>query len=164
MMRANNGSHQQSIKRSMVRYGWPVLLVLLILWFPFDWLSTVWPAFGVPFRRVFRTAHDHFIGHTIFFLIVGFLILTYLPRLRRRPLWYLLGLMLAALIQETIQALFRGQVPTYTDTNAFTGDALGGTGALFAWWGILRLRAARKKRPSAQSTTLLGVLPNQEQK
>ncbi len=86
----------------LLRYGWPVALFLGILWFPFDWLSTVWPAFGVPFRYVFRSAQDHFIGHTVFFLIVGVLVLAYVPALRRRPLWYLAGLVLAALAQETI--------------------------------------------------------------
>lgn len=50
---------------------WPILAVLAILWFPFDWLATVWPMFGVPFRAVFRGAHDHFVGHTIFFSSLG---------------------------------------------------------------------------------------------
>lgn len=121
---------------ALLRYGWPVLLILGILWFPFDWLSTVWPAFGVPFRRVFRTAHDHFIGHTLFFLIVGFLILAYLPALRRRPQWYVPSLVVAALVQEAIQALVRGQVPTFTDVNAFKGDALGGLSAFALWFTI----------------------------
>lgn len=112
-----------------LRYGWPALALLAFLWFPFDWLSEAWPAFGVPFRAVFRNAHDHFIGHTVFFLIVGLLILGIVPALRRKPQWYFLGLVLAALVQETIQALFRGALPTFTDVNAFKGDALGGTTA-----------------------------------
>jgi len=120
---------------TVLRYGWPVLALLAILWFPFDWLSTVWPAFGVPFRAVFRNAHDHFVGHTVFFLLVGLLILAYLPALRRRPQWYFPGLALAALVQETIQAIFRGQAPAFTDLNAFKGDALGGTLA-FALWAL----------------------------
>lgn len=128
--------------RLALRYGWPVLALLGLLWFPFDWLSVVWPPFGTLFRMVFRTAHDHFIGHAVFFFIVGFLILALLPKLRRRPYWYLPGLALAALVQEAIQALFRGQVPTFTDTNAFAGDALGGIGALVIWWAIEALGAA----------------------
>jgi hypothetical protein len=51
----------------MLGRGWPILLVLGILWFPFDWLATVWPAYAVPFRAVFRDAHDHFVGHTVSF-------------------------------------------------------------------------------------------------
>src|SRR5690348_10564237 len=62
---------------TLLRVGWPVLAILAVLWFPFDWLAEVWPAFGVPFRHVFRDAHDHFVGHTTFFLIVGALILAY---------------------------------------------------------------------------------------
>jgi len=136
---AGDASQQQRRQGRVLlalRYGWPVLALLGLLWFPFEWLSVVWPPFGGLFRAVFRTAHDHFIGHTVFFFIVGFLVLAYLPRLRRRPHWYVLGLVLAALVQEAIQALFRGQVPTFTDTNAFAGDALGGVGALALWWVI----------------------------
>jgi len=122
----------------VMRYGWPVLVLLAILWFPFDWLSTVWPAFGVPFREVFRNAHDHFIGHTIFFFLVGFLVLAVIPVLRRKPQWYFPGLVLVALVQETIQAFFRGELPTFTDFNAFKGDALGGICA-FALWLLVGL-------------------------
>jgi hypothetical protein len=121
-----------------MRFGWPVLVLLAVLWFPFDWLATVWPAFGVPFREVFRNAHDHFVGHTIFFFLVGFLVLAALPALRRKPQWYFPGLALVALMQETIQALFRGELPTFTDFNAFKGDALGGVCA-FALWLLVGL-------------------------
>ena len=122
----------------VIRFGWPVLALLAILWFPFDWLSTVWPAFGVPFREVFHNAHDHFIGHSIFFFLVGFLVLAVIPALRRKPQWYFPGLVLVALMQETIQALFRGELPTFTDFNAFKGDALGGICA-FALWLLVGL-------------------------
>jgi len=128
--------------RLAFRYAGPVVLLLAILWFPFDWLSTVWPAFGKPFRWVFRDAHDHFIGHMILFLIVGALILWYMPPLRRHPLWYAGGLIFAALVQETIQALFRGQVPTFTDFNAFKGDALGGMLAFALWFIVFLLKLA----------------------
>ena len=121
-----------------LRFGWPVLVLLAVLWFPFDWLSTVWPAFGVPFREVFHNAHDHFIGHAIFFFLVGFLVLAVIPPLRRKPQWYFPGLVVVALMQETIQALFRGELPTFTDFNAFKGDALGGVCA-FALWLLVGL-------------------------
>ena len=122
----------------VIRFGWPVLALLAILWFPFDWLSTVWPAFGVPFREVFRNAHDHFIGHSVFFFLVGFLVLAAIPALCRKPQWYFPGLALVALVQETIQAFFRGELPTFTDFNAFKGDALGGICA-FALWLLVGL-------------------------
>lgn len=133
-----------------LRYGWPALALLAFLWFPFDWLSEVWPAFGVPFRLVFRNAHDHFIGHTIFFLIVGLLILSLAPALRRKPQWYFLGLVAAALVQETIQALFRSQLPTFTDFNAFKGDALGGTTAFALSLVLLLFQRARARAAASR--------------
>lgn len=148
---ASDASREQRMQhrvRRALHYGWPVLGLLALLWFPFDWLSVVWPPFGALFRVVFRTAHDHFIGHTVFFFVVGFLVLALLPRLRRRPDWYLLGLALAALVQEAIQALFRGQAPTFTDTNAFAGDALGGIGALALWWAIGAALYGRSRKRS----------------
>jgi len=138
---------------ALLRVAWPVLALLGILWFPFDWLSEVWPAFGVPFRMVFRNAHDHFFGHTIFFLIVGLLLLAYIPALRR-PYWYFPALVVAALAQETIQALARGATPTYTDTNAPTRDAVGGlsafvlSGAIAAFMTLARLRLPGHKAHS----------------
>src|SRR5260221_3672389 len=133
-----------------LRYGWPVLALLGILWFPFDWLSQVWPAFGAPFRMVFRNAHDHFVGHTVFFLLVGLLVLGYLPPLRSKPQWYFPGLAAAALVQETIQAIFRGQAPTFTDFNAFKGDALGGSSAFALWLAMSLLQRGWRARPSAK--------------
>jgi hypothetical protein len=128
--------------------GWPLLAALAALWFPFDWLATVWPAFGVPFRAVFRNAHDHFIGHTVFFFLVGMLALVALPPLRHRPLWYAVGVAGAALVQETIQALARGELPAYTDGNAFKGDALGGAVAFALTAGVMVL-AGVLRRPSS---------------
>jgi hypothetical protein len=132
-----------------LRYGWPILVVLGILWFPFDWLSEVWPAFGVPFRQIFHNARDHFVGHTIFFFIVGMLLLGVVPLLRKLR-WYLPGLVLAALVQETIQAFFRGQLPTFTDFNAFRGDALGGISAWLLWFLFQQLRTYRTKRSNGE--------------
>lgn len=148
-MQSANARAQKRSARALnqaIRYGWLVLVLLVILWFPFDWLATVWPAFGVPFRQVFRNAHDHFIGHSVFFFLVGFLVLAMIPALRRKPQWYFPGLIAAALMQETIQALFRRQTPTFTDFNAFKGDALGGISA-FALWLLVGLvqRIARRR-------------------
>jgi hypothetical protein len=130
-----------------IRFGWPALVLLAILWFPFDWLATIWPAFGAPFREVFHNAHDHFIGHAIFFFLVGFLVLAAIPALRRKPQSYFPGLVLVALVQETIQALFRGEFPTFTDFNAFKGDALGGICAFALWLLVGLVQRSRRQRP-----------------
>ena len=147
-------------RKAARQLGIPILAVvalLAILWFPFDWLSEVWPAFGVPFREVFHNAHDHFIGHTIFFFLVGFFVLALIPALRRRPQWYFPGLVAAALAQETIQALFRGEAPTFSDFNAFKGDALGGVAA-FALWLLIGLiqraiRTAHQETDASSAST-----------
>ncbi len=36
---------------ALLRWGWPIVVLLGILWFPFDWLSVAWPA---RFRRLAR--------------------------------------------------------------------------------------------------------------
>ncbi len=156
-MDVSQGKHAPGatkMRRTMLvalRYGWPIAALLGILWFPFDWLAVVWPPFGIPFRRVFHNAHDHFIGHTTFFFIVGALLLAYIPAARRRPLWYAIGVVGAALAQETVQSIFRHETPTFTDYNAFRGDALGAALA-FALWAIVEwsMRFARSRRLMAQ--------------
>ncbi len=149
-----NANHERPLLRvtlSCLRYAWPVLILLGILWFPFDWLSEVWPTFGIPFRQVFHNAHDHFIGHTVFFFIIGMLILSMVPVLSRRLHWYVSGLILAALVQEAIQAYFRGELPTFTDFNAFRGDALGGMSAWLLWFAVQFLLGYMKKKSAAKS-------------
>lgn len=149
--RASSAMTTRQTMLTALRYGWPIAALLGVLWFPFDWLAVVWPPFGVPFRRVFHNAHDHFIGHTIFFFIVGALLLAYLPAARRRPLWYALGMVGAALAQEAVQAIFRHEAPTFNDYNAFRGDALGSALA-FALWTIVgwSMRFAHRSKHAAQ--------------
>jgi hypothetical protein len=120
-----------------------VAIALGLLWFPFDWLSEVCPWFGVPFRMVFRDARAHLIGHSIFFFLVGWVVLFRLPAVRQKPLLYLAGLVAGALIQESIQALFRSQIPTFTDFNAFQGDAIGGITAFVMFAVVPRFQPAK---------------------
>jgi len=107
----------------------PIAAALAFLWFPFDWLSEVCPVFGAPFRILFHDERSHFIGHAIFFFVIGLIVLFRMPILQRKPILYLVGLILASLIQETIQAMFKHQLPRFDDFNAFKGDALGGVAA-----------------------------------
>jgi hypothetical protein len=103
----------------------PVAAALAFLWFPFDWLSEIWPAFGVAFRILFRDSQGHFIGHTVFFFLIGSFALNRLRILQRKPIVYIVCVISAALIQEAIQAVFRHEFPRFNDFNAFKGDALG---------------------------------------
>jgi hypothetical protein len=130
-----------------LRKGWPVFVVLALLWFPFDWLATVSTAFNVPYQIFFSTRREHFAGHTVFYFVFGTLALMYLPALRRRPALYALGSLAAALVQETIQASFRSEIPTYTDFNAFAGDALGSALAFALLLGIRYMRRRHASPP-----------------
>ena len=80
------------------------------------------------------------------FLIIGFLFLAYVPALRGKLHWYLAGLILAALIQETIQAIFGGRALAFNDVNAFTGDAIGGISAFIIWRIIFLARQLRQSQ------------------
>jgi hypothetical protein len=130
-----NATHRKAILVTAL----PIVTALIFLWFPFDWLSEVWPAFGVPFRILFHDQRSHLIGHAIFFFLIGLFVLFRLPNLQSKPILYVGGLILAALIQETVQAVFRQQMPRFDDLNAFKGDALGGIAA-FALTLVLRKR------------------------
>lgn len=58
-----------SLRHTRVNW-WPLLVGVMVVLFPFDWLSEAWPTFGAIFDQVFVTAHDHAIGHsTLFFML-----------------------------------------------------------------------------------------------
>lgn len=126
-------------------YIWAPAAILLFLWFPFDWLSEVCPVFGVPFRMVFKNAHTHFVGHSVFFFLCGAAILGLRCELVKKPILYFAAAVCVALIQETIQAFFRHTMPDFTDYNAFRGDALGTTCAYVAALLITAVNAKRSK-------------------
>ncbi|HLG64251.1 MAG TPA: hypothetical protein VKY19_20065 [Ktedonosporobacter sp.] len=119
---------------------WLALLAAILVLFPFDWLSEVWPPFGYIFDRVFVTAREHAIGHTTLFLLAGLLVLCSIPRLRRFLLLYLLIMLLGSLGEESFQALSTWRMPNYGDGRDLGFDALGFVLAyLLAWgWSLLR--------------------------
>src|SRR6266568_2750750 len=98
-----------------LRFLWLALLAALVVLFPFDWLSEVWPAFGSLFDRIFVSAREHEIGHTTLFLLAGLLVLCSLPQLRRHPLIYTVIMILAAVGEEFLQALSKWQIPNIWD-------------------------------------------------
>ena len=104
---------------------WPLLVGLGITLFPFDWLSEVWPAFGRLFDLVFVTARDHAVGHATMFLLISLLALLSVLSLRLRPALYLGLMLLVAVGQEALQALFKHVLPTISDGRDLLFDLTG---------------------------------------
>ncbi len=131
---------------------WPVLILSGILWFGFDWLSEVWPTFGIPFRQVFHNAHDHFIGHTVFFFIIGMLILSMVPVLSRRLHWSCVGSDPGSIGARSGGGIF--SVVSFQRSlisMLFAGDALGGMSAWLLWFAVQFLLGYMKKKSAAKS-------------
>lgn len=126
------------------RLLWLVLLAALIVLFPFDWLSEVWPAFGSLFDQIFVSAREHAIGHTTLFLISGLLVFCSIPQLRRYPHLYTFIMILGAMGEEFFQALSRRQMPNIGDGHDLGFDALGFMLAFLLAWTWWWLRNARK--------------------
>jgi hypothetical protein len=104
---------------------WPVLIALILVLFPFDWLGQVWPTYGQIFDVVFATAQAHHIGHVTIFFIAGLLALFAFPSLRARPVLYIVLMMLGAVGEEALQALFKFQLPTLGDGRDLLFDLAG---------------------------------------
>lgn len=119
-------------------------LVAILVLFPFDWLTDVWPAYASLFDQVFRTARDHAVGHATLFLIAGGLMLLVFPALVGHP-WRYAGLMaLAALSQEAVQILARqAWPPSVWDARDLFFDTIGWSLALGMGWLVARSRVAR---------------------
>src|SRR5437660_3485708 len=93
--------------RTIVVRLWPLAIGLVLVLFPFDWLSNAWPAYRQVFEQVFVSAREHHIGHSTLFFIVGLLVLLSFSALRTRPVLYF-GLMFsAAIAQELVQDLLK---------------------------------------------------------
>lgn len=114
-------------ERRWKRWLWlsPALLAVVLALFPFDWLDEVWPAYAVVFRIVFATALAHEIGHATVFLLAGLLVLLSFPGLRRRPVLYLVVMVLGALSQEALQSLFKQSLPDIWDGRDLLLDLVG---------------------------------------
>lgn len=131
------------------RLLWLALLAAVLVLFPFDWLSEVWPSFGSLFDRIFVSAREHAIGHTTLFLIAGLLMFCSMLQLRRHPLFYMVIMILGAVGEEFFQALSRWRTPNVSDGRDLGFDALGFVLAyLLAWvWWLLRdVQSERKKK------------------
>lgn len=104
---------------------WLALAVVGLVLFPFDWLGNVWPGYAVLFDRVFVSSRDHAIGHATLFFLAGLALLIVIPWLQARPLLYLALMVVGALLQESIQSLFKLTLPNLGDGRDLLFDALG---------------------------------------
>ena len=140
------------MKAIQSRFLWLALLAVILVLFPFDWLSEVWPAFGSLFDRIFVSAREHAIGHTTLFLIAGLLVFCAIPQLRRHPLLYTVIMTLGAVGEEFFQALSKWQIPNIGDGRDLGFDALGFMLAylfVWVWWQFRNAQPERKKKDDA---------------
>lgn len=133
-------THTRFMQVIQSRFLWLALVAAILVLFPFDWLSDVWPAYALVFDRVFATVLAHEVGHATLFLLAGLLVLGSMPRLRRHPLLYTLIMVLGALGEESFQALSRWKTPNFGDGRDLSLDALGFVLAYLLVWGWWRLR------------------------
>ena len=134
---------------------WLALVAVVVVFFPFEWPVTVWPAYALVFDWVFATALAHAIGHTIVFLLAGLLVLNSMPRLRQYPLFYFVMMVLGSLGEEFLKlfVLNRWLAPLVSDVRSLSFDTLGFVLAyllLWGWWWFRNARSgrrARKRRP-----------------
>ena len=138
-------NQKPNVLKTIVIRLWPLAIGLVLVLFPFDWLSNAWPAYRQVFEQVFVSAREHHIGHSTLFFIVGLIVLLSFPALRTRPVLYF-GLMFsAAIAQELVQDLFKFVLPDLSDGTDLLFDAVGFTLAYLIVWGgqsVLRWRRA----------------------
>jgi hypothetical protein len=130
------------LKACQSRLLWGAGLAAILVLFPFDWLSEVWPAFGLLFDRIFVSAREHALGHTAVFLIAGLLVLWSLPRLRHSPVLFIIVLMVGAVGEECLQGLSRWRLPESADARDLGFDALGCVLAyllVWIWWKLRQI-------------------------
>ncbi len=140
----HNLNQKPNFMRTVITRLWPLAIGLVLVLFPFDWLSNVWPAYRQVFEQVFVGAREHHIGHISLFFIVGLLILLSFPALRSRPFLYFGLLISAALAQEAVQDLFKLQIPDLVDGLDLLFDAVGFTVAYLCVWGWQFISGWRK--------------------
>jgi hypothetical protein len=57
-------NQKPNILKTIVTRLWPLVIGAVLVLFPFDWLSNIWPAYQQVFERVFFGAREHHIGHS----------------------------------------------------------------------------------------------------
>ena len=128
-----------------LRYLLPVLVVMVLVLFPFDWLGNVWPAYAQIFDVVFATPLSHMIGHATLFFIASLIVLLTFPILRYRPILYFTIMLLGAVGEEALQDLFKLQMPSIWDGRDLLLDFVGFTIGFIVVRLAIWIRARNKK-------------------
>lgn len=115
------------------RIVWPIALAMGCVLFPFYWLSTAWAPFGHLFSLIFATPQAYIAGHVILFCLVGLIMLTAMPALRKHAQLYILGLMLGAFSEEIIQILVNAHPGLHKDARNLLLDLCGILLAYLLW-------------------------------
>jgi len=84
--------------------GGAALLVITAV-FPFGWLESQWPAFGIFMYIIFGAESAHVIGHFVLMGAVGTAVLAIFRPLRHRPIVYFTIMLAFGLAQEILQLL-----------------------------------------------------------
>ncbi|NJP05529.1 MAG: hypothetical protein HC837_07875 [Chloroflexaceae bacterium] len=110
----------------------PLLLIYLVIFFPTGWLIEHWLRSGenLWLSRFFYSEKAHTLAHTIIFLGSGLVLLMTFPGLQRRFLLYLSLILLAGLLQEGFQLLYKRRGVAWNDLFDLTVDMSAG---LVAW-------------------------------
>jgi hypothetical protein len=121
----------------------PLLAVLVLVLFPFEWLGVLYPSVGRLLDGVFSSELLHMAGHATLFAGLGLLVLRIFPTLCARP-WRYFGLLLTGVGQECFQLLFKQRPLVFDDGRDLVVDAIG-LGVAFAIVGITRKRRSEHR-------------------
>lgn len=149
-------NHERYVKAIRLPVLWFVLLAAILVFFPFEWLSKIWPAYALVFDQVFATLPAHEIGHATVFLLAGLLVLFSISRLRRYPLLYAALMVVGLLGEELLQALslHRWQLSSLIDGHAFVFDTLGLALAYLCVWIVWKFRKVVRVSRGRQASSL----------
>jgi len=124
--------------KTLTRFS-PLLLVLLAVLFPFQWLAEHWTSFGTVLSTMIPGERAHTVAHAGLFFTLGLVAVNTFPRLGRRPLWFFLLVLVAAVSQETFQLLYKDALLSFDTVRDMTADLAGGAAALGALWAMQQM-------------------------
>ncbi len=117
----------------------PLLLVLLAVLFPFQWLAEQWSGFGSVLSALVPGERAHTVAHAGLFFTLGLVAVNTFPHLGRRPLLFCALVVAAAVSQETFQLLYKDALLSFDTVRDMAADFAGGAAALGALWAMQRV-------------------------